>query len=511
MTEFPVLLTITAAPFVGAVLIMFTARHRPEAVRWISALSTGLSLALSCYIYAAYDSEIGGYQFYQRLPFVPPLGINVEVGADGISLTLVLLTAIIIFSGVFASWTIQVRDQEFYALLLTLVTGVFGVFVSLDLFIFFLFYELAVLPMYLLIGIWGTSAHVRPRGIFAWAIRETGLGTKEYAAMKLTLYLLLGSAFILVGILAIYFAAGGSSFSLLDLAGREYGLRFQWLVFFALYIGFGTLAGVWPLHTWSPDGHASAPTSVSMLHAGVLMKLGAYGIVRIAMGLLPDGAVALAPLMGTIACINIVYGALAAMAQTDLKYVVAYSSVSHMGIVLLGAATLTETGMNGAVFQMFAHGIMTGLFFAIVGLVYEKSHSREILKMGGFGRRMPGIAAAFTLGGLSSLGLPATSGFIAELLTFLGAWRSEYSWWLFPAVAGTFLTAIYVLRVAKLIFWGPLDDHRYGDLPDARGPEWVSLILLSFVLVLFGVLPSLVIAPIDTATLPLLDKLGVLP
>ena len=511
MAEFPVLLAITAAPFTGALLIMFTARHRPGAVRGISVAATGLSLLLSCYLYAAYDQGIGGYQFYQRIPLVPPLGINVEVGIDGISLVLVLLTAIIIFAGVFASWTVQVRDQEFYALLLTLVTGVFGVFVSLDLFVFFLFYELAVLPMYLLIGIWGSSGEVKPRGIFAWAIRETGLGTKEYAAMKLTLYLLLGSAFILVGIFAIYFAGGQASFSLLDLDGLGYDPRFQWLVFLALYVGFGVLAGIWPLHTWSPDGHASAPTAVSMLHAGVLMKLGAYGIVRIAMGLLPDGALALAPLVGTIACINIVYGALSAMAQTDFKYVVAYSSVSHMGIVLLGAATLTQTGMNGAVFQMFAHGIMTGLFFAIVGLVYEKAHSREILRMGGFGRRMPGIAAAFTLGGLSSLGLPATSGFIAELLTFLGAWRSEQSWWLFPAVAGTFLTAIYVLRVAKLIFWGPLDEHHYADLPDARGPEWVSLVLLSFVLVLFGVLPSLAIAPIDTATLPLLDKLGILP
>ena len=223
----------------------------------------------------------------------------------------------------------------------------------------------------------------------------------------------------------------------------------QTWVFLAFYVGFGILAGIWPLHTWSPDGHASAPTAVSMLHAGVLMKLGAYGVVRLGMGLLPDATVDWAWLVGAIACINIVYGALSAMAQTDLKYVIAYSSVSHMGVVMLGAATLTVTGLNGSVFQMFAHGIMTGLFFALVGLVYEKAHSREIFKMGGFATMMPGIATAFTIGGLSSLGLPATAGFVAEFLTFLGAWSSDYRWWLFPGVIGAFLTSIYVLRVVR--------------------------------------------------------------
>ncbi|MFQ5521422.1 MAG: NuoM family protein, partial [Candidatus Methylomirabilia bacterium] len=497
MSSFPVLSVITWAPFVGAVLIMFFARHRPQAVRLIAAVSTGLSLALSLYVYAGYDQAAAGFQFGEKVALVPPLGISYELGADGISLILVLLTAIIIFSGVFASWTIQIRNQEFYALLLVLVTGVFGVFVSLDLFVFFLFYELAVLPMYLLIGIWGTSAEIRPRGVFGWAIREAGLGSKEYAAMKLTLYLLLGSAFILVGILVLYFAAGAGTFSFPALEQAAFSPVVQRWVFLAFYVGFGVLAGIWPLHTWSPDGHASAPTAVSMLHAGVLMKLGAYGVVRLGMGLLPEGTRDWVTLVGTIACINIVYGALSAMAQTDLKYVIAYSSVSHMGIVMLGAATLTEAGLNGSVFQMFAHGIMTGLFFALVGLVYEKAHSRDIPRMGGFGRWMPGIATAFTIGGLSSLGLPATSGFVAELLTFLGAWRSAHPWWLFPAVAGTFLTAVYILRVAKQIFWGPAPAHgEFHDLPDARGPEWVALVMLVFVIVLFGMMPGIAIGPI---------------
>ncbi len=507
----PVLSLITGAPFIGALLIMFTARRRPAAVRGIAVGATAVSLVLAVVAYVAYRPDGRGFQFYEKYALVPALGIAVELGVDGMSLLLVLLTAVIIFTGVFASWTIRVREQEFYALLLTLVTGVFGVFVALDLFVFFLFYELAVLPMYLLIGIWGSSGHVRPQGLFGWAFGATRVGTKEYAAMKLTLYLLLGSAFILVGLFVLYFAAGRDSFSLLALEQARFSPAVQRWVFLALYVGFGILAGIWPLHTWSPDGHASAPTAVSMLHAGVLMKLGAYGVVRVAMGLLPEATAEWAPLVGTIAAINIVYGALSAMAQTDLKYVVAYSSVSHMGIVMLGAASLTEAGLNGAVFQMFAHGIMTGLFFALVGLIYEKAHTREIGKMGGFGQRMPGIAAAFTVGGLSSLGLPGLAGFVAEILTFLGAWRSAHGWWLFPAVAGTFLTAVYVLRVAKQIFWGPLVEPGDAHLTDAEGPEWMSLIVLSAVLILFGLVPALALGPVDPATVTLLARLGLRP
>ncbi|HXH25673.1 MAG TPA: NuoM family protein [Vicinamibacterales bacterium] len=504
----PILSVMTWAPFVSALLIMFTARRRPLAVRGIALAGTTISLAASLWVYWTYDRQAAGFQFVEELPLVPALGISYQLGLDGISALMALLTSIIIVAGVFASWTIRERSQEFYALLLVLVTGVYGVFVSLDLFILFLFYEIAVLPMYLLIGIWGSSGEIRPQGIFGWAMGRTGVGTKEYAAMKLTLYLLFGSAFILVGILALYVAGGSRSFSLAAFEAIDFDPALQTWVFLAFYIGFGILAGIWPLHTWSPDGHASAPTAVSMLHAGVLMKLGAYGVVRLGMGLLPDAAVDWAWLVGTIACINIVYGALSAMAQTDLKYVIAYSSVSHMGIVMLGMATLTENGLNGSVFQMFAHGIMTGLFFALVGLVYEKAHSREISVMGGFGTMMPGIATAFTIAGLSSLGLPSTAGFVAELLTFLGAWSSQHPWWLFPAVSGAFLTSIYVLRVAKQIFWGPKrDDPRFQNLPDAEGPEWAALGILVFVLVLFGVAPGIAVGPVDTATVPLLERL----
>ena len=508
MKGVPILSIMTWAPFVAALVVMFFARQRPLLVRWASLLGATVSLVASVWVYWTYDRELAGFQFQEEFALVPSLGISYLFAVDGISALMSLLTSIIIFAGVFASWTVKQRSQEFYALLLLLVTGVYGVFVSLDLFIFFLFYEIAVLPMYLLIGIWGSSGEVRPQGIFGWAFGRTGVGTKEYAAMKLTLYLLFGSAFILVGILALYVAGGSRTFSFLDFQEMQIDPSLQSWVFLAFYVGFGILAAIWPFHTWSPDGHASAPTAVSMLHAGVLMKLGAYGVVRLGIGLLPDAAVEWAWLVGLIACINIVYGALSAMAQTDLKYVIAYSSVSHMGVVMLGAATLTVNGLNGSVFQMFAHGIMTGLFFALVGLVYEKAHSREIFKMGGFGTMMPGIATAFTIGGLSSLGLPATAGFVAEFLTFLGTWGSNYSWWLFPAVFGAFLTSIYVLRVTKQIFWGPKsEDPHFQHLPDAVGTEWAALGILVFVLVLFGVAPSLAIGPVDTATVPLLMRL----
>lgn len=510
--KFPILSAIVLSPFIGAVLITFLGRNRPLFIRLVGSVTTGISLLLSVYLLFIFDNQRVGYQFLEKINFVESLGISYLVGIDGMGLALVLLTAIIIFCGVFASWTIRERDNEFYALLLVLVTGVFGVFVSLDLFFFFLFYELAVLPMYLLIGIWGSSKRIPPRGPAAKMMQALGLGKKEYAAMKLTLYLLFGSAFILVGILALYFKSPVPTFSILELEKVSFPPGFQKLVFLFFYFGFGILAGIWPFHTWSPDGHASAPTAVSMLHAGVLMKLGAYGVVRIGMGLVPEGASQLVLLMGTIAVINIVYGAFSAMAQTDFKYVIAYSSVSHMGIVLLGAATLTEVGMNGAIFQMFAHGIMTGLFFAIVGLVYEKSHTREIKEMGGFGKKMPGVATVFLIGGLSSLGLPGLSGFVAEFLTFLGAWQSQYTWWLFPAVAGTFITAVYVLRVAKIIFFGQLQNSHTSHLPDAQGPEWVTLIFLSAVLIIFGFLPFILLSPIDTTSVQLITKLrGIVP
>jgi NADH-quinone oxidoreductase subunit M len=480
---------IVLAPLVAALIIMVIPRRRVTAVKIVAFVAAAIDLLLAGALCLDYMRQgYHGLEYADRLPWIPGIGVSYFVAADGISLSLVLLTGLVILCGVFASWTVQHRTKEFYCLLLLLVSGVFGVFVAQDLFFFFLFYEIAVLPMYLLIGIWGT-------------------GRKEYSAMKLTLYLLAGSAFMLVGLLGMYFAAelpigvSGRTFDLTVLAQSHYSARFQIIAFLLLYVGFGILAGIWPLHTWSPDGHASAPTAVSMLHAGVLMKLGAYGVLRVGFGCLPDGAQSWVWLIGGIAVINMVYGAYVAMGQHDLKYVIAYSSVSHMGVVMLGLAAFNAVGVNGAVLQMFSHGIMTGLFFALVGLVYEKSHTRDIGEMGGLARRMPGIALAFTIGGLASFGLPGTSGFVAEFLVFLGAFRAHLDSYvvggvpLFAVFAiigifGIVLTAIYVLRLVQRVFHGPMDEDRYGEIGDARTTEWVTLVVLSAMLIIVGVYPS---------------------
>jgi NADH-quinone oxidoreductase subunit M len=476
-----VLTLLLAFPAAASVTMMALPRTAKLAVRMTAAVAGGATVVIATYLFFAYDRAAGGIQFAQRVSWVPQLGLSYHVGVDGVGVSLVVLTAFIIFTGSFASWTIEHRTKEFYAALFALVTGVFGVFVAMDMFFFFLFYEIAVLPMYLLIGIWGT-------------------GPKEYAALKLTLYLLVGSAFVLIGIFGIYFFADmpQRTFDLVDLAAYGgFGHQLQLIVFLLLYVGFGILAGIWPLHTWSPDGHASAPTAVSMLHAGVLMKLGAYGVLRIGLGLLPQGAQFWAPLVGGIAVINILYGAMSAMGQTDLKYVIAYSSVSHMGVVMLGLATLNSIGINGAVFQMFSHGIMTGLFFALVGLVYEKAHTRDMPSMGGFASHMPGIAVGFTIGGLTSFGVPGTSGFMAELLVFLGMWRAHPALAI-AAVFGIVITATYVLRLLQRVFLGPFKTQFEG-LPDAHTTEWVALVVLSAMLILLGVLPGGMIGLIDSA------------
>jgi NADH-quinone oxidoreductase subunit M len=430
---------------------------------------------------------------------------------DGWGGPLLLLTGVIIFAGVLASWTIQKREKEYFVLLLVLVAGVYGVFVSQDLLVFFLFYEIAVLPMYLLIGIWGASHEVPAKGPFRVAWSRFAVGDKQYAAMKLTLMLLVGSAAILAAIFAMYAKSGSISFDLEHLAATHFDRDDQIVLFPLIWLGFGTLAGVFPFHTWSPDGHASAPTAVSMLHAGVLMKLGAFGVMRVGMVVLPEGAQFWIPAVGAVAAINVLYGAFCAMSQSDLKYIVAYSSVSHMGVVMLGAATLTPAGWDGAVFQMVAHGIMTGLFFALVGLVYERAHTRSVPTMGGFATVMPGVAAFFTLACLSSLGLPGTAGFVSEFLVFLGAWKSGHYFWAIPGVLGAFVTAIYVLRATRAIFWGPGPSEKFHELSDARRTEWGAPILLGVCLILFGVWPRLLLDTIDSSSITYLARLVAAP
>jgi len=298
----------------------------------------------------------------------------------------------------------------------------------------------------------------------------------------------------------LWSGAGAQTFDLQALEKAHFPIATQHVVFVLVWLGFGTLAGVFPFHTWSPDGHASAPTAVSMLHAGVLMKLGAFGVLRIGMVLAPDAAALWAPIVGSVAVVNVLYGALCAASQKDLKYIVAYSSVSHMGVVMLGIASRNDAGWNGAVYQMVAHGIMTGLFFALVGLVYERAHTREIAKMGGFAHVMPAAAGFFTLACLSSLALPGTAGFIAELDVFIGAAKSPHAWWVLPSVLGAFVTAVYVLRACKTIFWGPRPEGPFAELKDVRRHEWAAPLVLGSLLVVLGFWPRLAMDFIDVAS-----------
>jgi NADH-quinone oxidoreductase subunit M len=501
---------IVAAPAIAALIVMFISERDGEnsrlAIRLVSLVGAAISFAGSLFAMRTYDKAAGGLQRVEDYPLIPSFGVHVKLALDGWGGPLLVLTGVILFAGVLASWTVKTRDREFFALLLVLTAGVFGVFVSQDLLVFFLFYEIAVLPMYVLIGIWGSSHKVPPKGPFKFVWNIFDIGGKQYAAMKLTLMLLVGSAAIMAAIFVLFLKAGGTTFDMAVMANTKYDRQTQIIVFPLVWLGFGTLAGVFPFHTWSPDGHASAPTAVSMLHAGVLMKLGAFGVMRVGMVILPEGARYWVPVVGAVAAINVLYGAFCAMNQTDLKYIIAYSSVSHMGVVMLGAATLTTTGWNGAVFQMVAHGIMTGLFFALVGLVYERAHTRAILKMGGFANVMPGVAAFFTLGCMSSLGLPGTAGFVSEFMVFLAAWKSGHFLWAIPGVLGAFITAIYVLRATRSIFWGPGPSHDFHDLSDAKKTEWGAIVILGSCLVILGFWPRLILDYIDPGSVEYLGK-----
>ena len=470
-------------PFVGGVLLVFFPPDRGREIKLFSAFIAFSTLILSIVIFSLYDYKEGGYQFTESFTWLEePMNISFSLGLDGISAPMVLLTGIVMFAAILVSWNIEHRPKDFFVLLMMLVAGVYGTFVTRDLFFLFFFYELAVLPMYLLIGVWGSSSD------FGTFIR-----TKEYGAMKLVLYLVAGSVLVWVSILALYWAAsdaGTPTFSLEELQGVEFNDSFKHFenLFFPFFmVGFGILAGLWPFHTWSPDGHVAAPTAVSMLHAGVLMKLGAYGIIRVGMVLLPEGADAWMPVLIGLATVNVLYGAISAMSQQDLKYVVGYSSVSHMGYVLMGIATLHPLGVGGAVLQMFSHGIMTALFFALVGVIYDRSHVRDIRVLEGLSKRMGFTAAFFAVAGLASLGLPGLSGFIAEFLVFVGVFE-EYLPLAVLAVIGAAITAVYILRLLAKVFFGPISPE-WEHLGEASKIEMGAIGLLGFVLLFVGVWP----------------------
>ncbi len=491
--NFPVLTVIWLSPIVGAIVILLLPKERHTEIRMTALAAAFIAMALALAAYFAYDTKVGGWQFEETAQWVPSLGIGYHVGADGVNLPMLALTGIVIFTGVMISWGITDRPREFFAFLLLLTGGVFGVFMSLDLFLLFFFYELAIFPMYVLIATWGSTR-------------------KEYAAMKLTLYLLAGSIIALVGILALYFEADLGTFDMLKLAEAGVSTDFQRLWFLPVFLGFGVLAGIWPFHNWSPDGHVAAPTAVSMLHAGVLMKLGAYAALRVGVQLMPEGAKYWLPYVIFLVTVNVVYGSLIAMVQRDFKYVIGFSSVSHMGLVTMGFATMNPTGMNGAALQMFSHGIMTALFFAVVGMVYDRAHTRDIPSLGGFAKLMPVPAIAFIIGGLVSMGMPGLSGFVAELQIFMGLWSAENVAWYYPWIAmisatGIVVTAAYVLRVVQRVFFGELKPE-FAELPGVTFLDKAALFILSGVLILVGVYPKIMMSLIEVGVAPIAALFG---
>ena len=403
-----------------------------------------------------------------------PLNIHFAVGVDGISVAMLLLSAIIVFTGTFASWQLKNDVKEYFLWFCLLSVGVFGFFISVDLFTMFLFYEVALIPMYLLIGVWGS-------------------GRKEYSAMKLTLMLMGGSAFLLIGILGIYFGAGARTMNILEIAVlHNIPLAEQRIWFPLVFIGFGVLGALFPFHTWSPDGHASAPTAVSMLHAGVLMKLGGYGCFRVAMFLLPDAAHELSWIFIVLTTISVVYGAFSACVQTDLKYINAYSSVSHCGLVLFALLMMNETAATGAVLQMLSHGLMTALFFALIGMIYGRTHTRDIRQLSGLMKIMPFLAVGYVIAGLANLGLPGLSGFVAEMTIFNGAFMHADTFHrvvTIIACTSIVITAVYILRVVGRILYGTCTNPEHLKLSDASWDERFSVICLIVAVAGMGLAP----------------------
>ncbi len=469
-------------------------------VRLISAIGMFIELIQSIRLVFMYMAERASGNnaemvFQKSYQWFESINIQYNVGVDGIAVVMILLTGIIIFTGVFASWKVTYLSKEFFISLIILSTGVFGFFISLDLFTLFLFYEVAVLPMYLLIGIWGT-------------------GKKEYSAMKLTLMLMGGSAFLLVGLLGIYMnsAPEGAplTYNILEIAKHSMPIEAQRFFFPLTFVGFGVLGALFPFHTWSPDGHASAPTAVSMLHAGVLMKLGGYGALRVAMYLMPEAANEMGWIFIILTGISVIYGALGAIVQTDLKYINAYSSVSHCGLVLFAVLMINKTSFNGAILQMLSHGLMTAMFFALIGMIYGRAGTRDIRKLGGLMKVMPFLAVMYVIAGLASLGLPGLSGFVAEMTIFVGAFQHAdifHRIATIVAVSSIVVTAVYILRVVGKILFGSIINESHTKLTDAVWHEKLPLIVLLIAIVGMGVAPLWLSNLILDSLQPIVDKL----
>jgi NADH-quinone oxidoreductase subunit M len=488
--------------FAGALVSALLPKDKPVLARWFALAVAGAGLGLAVAGYAAGFGQ--GRQVFVDALWVPSMGIHYLLAADGISRVLVLLTGIASVSGVLFSWNIGLRTNQFFAFYLALIGGVYGVFLSGDLFLLFVFYEIAIVPKYFLISIWGSTR-------------------REYGAMKLALYSFVGSAMVLIGLLAAYVTAGSHSTTFASLATAGLPVSFQMWCFPLVFVGFGILAGMWPFHTWAPTGHVAAPTAASMLLAGVVMKLGAYGCLRVGIGLFPHG---LDPwgfsflgigswrdVFAWLAVIGIVYGALVALAQTDFKFVIGYSSVSHMGFVLLGLMTLNQIGVDGAVLQMFSHGVIAGLLFAIVGrVVYDRTHTRQFAELEPMhlSRRLPFAAWAFVFAGIASMGLPGFSGFVAELQVMVGAWQAN-PWWTIVSGIGIIVGVAYIWRALQKAFFSDRlptaheleaeQEHKFASI---TWPEYAGVALLGFCTLVVGLYPRILLDQIEPAVKALL-------
>lgn len=493
--DFNYLSWIIFLPVVGAILIVVLPGLSERVIKRTAAVFTFIPLVISVILFIKFDRALGGViQFEEKISWIPAINANYHVGVDGLSLPLIVLMTFLGFLVILISWKVHLRPREYFAWLLLLETSILGVFSSLDMLLFFLFWEIEVIPMYFLISIWGT-------------------GRKEYSATKYVIFTLLGGAFIVAGILSLYFTTG--SLSMLDIA--QGGLESARIViptaamFFLLLTGFAIKLPVFPLHTWLPDAHTDAPTAVSVILAGTLLKMGGYGMIRLVVTIFPDVARTYAPLLITLALVNILYGAAVTLKQHDIKRLIAYSSVSHMGYVLLGIFALSQVSLTGAVLQMFSHGVITGLLFAMAGLIIHNVKERDLRKLGGLARQLPIITVVFSVAGLASLGLPMTSGFAAEFLIFVGSFTSNIvpgiQVYTILAVLGVVVTAGYILWMLQQALYGPVREQ-YNGVADADIMERVYMFALVAVIMLVGIYPALLTDVIKMGMAPIAGLLG---
>ena len=510
------LLIILFAPFVGSIALVFVSNRQAMLVRGIAAGSAFISLVASLYLFYAYDPIKGGFQFLWRYVWSQQLGVSLYLGVDGIGTPLVLASSILLFAGIFVSWHIKDRTKEFYISLLILAAATIGVFMSLDLFFLYFFYEMSVIPMYLLLGIWGSHTKGYLQMTDAEGIKQRdsvgfifnfASNSKEYAAMKLVLFLSAGAVVALMGILLIYKFSGVNTFDILVLREQaKFSGFLADLIWILIFFGFASIAPIWPLHSWSPVGHAAAPAATSMLHAGVLMKLGHFSIIRVAFEILPETTRELMPIAAFLCIFSIIYGGFVAYYAKDTKYVIGYSSSSHMGYVFLGMAALDYISLSGAVIYMFAHAMATGMLFAMAGWVYDQTHSRDIPSLGGLSNRMPFIAACFVVACMASVGMPGTVNFIAEVMIIVGSWN-KYPFQVIIAVLGIVLTMAYLFKMMRGLFYGQMAE-KYSHSHDAvSAVDRLPLLLMIAVSIGFGIFPGHLYSVVRSGVDPLIARI----